>query len=106
MHHLVRVLGQMRVNKSERYRGEMRGDKKLGVVIGQIRRVLSTAFVWVQALCLLARLSQLGPHAREAAQRRAAAQHGEVAHRAEGQGHWLAHVRGRGLSRVGMVFTP
>ena len=70
------------------------------------RSVLSIAFVRAQALCLLAHLSQLGPHAREAANRRAAAQHGEVARRAEAQGHWLAHVRGRGLSRVGMVFTP
>ena len=47
-----------------------------------------------------------GPHAREAAERRAAAQQGEAARRAEAQGHWLAHVRGRGLSGVGMVFTP
>ena len=106
MHHLIRTLGEHRVLKAERSHGEMREDRKLGVVIGHIRRVLSSAFVRAQGLCLLSRLRQLGPHARGAAERRAAAQQGEAARRAEAQGHWLAHVRGRGLSRVGMVFTP
>ena len=78
----------------------------MGVVMGQIRRVLSCAFVRAQSLCLLARLGQLGPGARSAAERRHAAQRGEAARRREVESYWQAHVKGRGLSSIGMVFTP
>ena len=106
LHQLIKVLAEQRVLMRSRARGEVCGEDTLGVVVGQIRRVLSCAFVRVNALCLLARIGQLGPGARSAAQRRNAALRGEAARRRELEGHWLAHVRGRGLSRVGMVFVP
>ena len=74
--------------------------------MGQIRRTLSCAFVRAQSLCLLARLGQLGPGARTAAERRGVAQRGEISRRREAQAHWLAHIRGRGLGRAGIVFVP
>ena len=78
----------------------------MGFVMGQIRRNLSCAFVRAQYLCLLARLGQLGPRARTAAERRAIAQRVEISRRREAQAHWLAHIRGPGQGRSGMVFVP
>ena len=106
LHHLIKTLGEQRILNRERSRGEVLGSEHLGVVIGQIRRVLSCAFVRAQALCLLSRLGQLGPGARAAAERRVAAKRGEAARRREVEAHWHAHVRGRGMSSVGMLFTP
>ena len=53
-----------------RAQGQESGDGMLGKVMGEIRRAFSVAVVRSQALCLLERLSQLGPGARAAAQRR------------------------------------
>ena len=49
---------------------------------------------------------QLGPGARAAAERRRHALRAETARRREAQAHWKAHIKGRGLGRVGMVFIP
>ena len=98
-------MGEQRVLRREKASGMLRGDETLGVTIGHIRRVLSCAFVRSQSLCLLARIGQLGPGARPAAARRVAAQRGEEVRRLEALANWQATVRGRGLSRVGMVFT-
>ena len=105
-HHLIKVLGEQRVTKQERSRGVVRGDQQLGVVIGQIHRVLSCSFVRSQALCLISRLGQLDPGAKSAADRQAAAQQCEYARRQEAQANWNSQVMGRGLSRIGMLFTP
>ena len=91
---------------SYRTRGWEGGDGELGQVMGQIRRILSCCFIRAQSLCLLARLCQLGPGARAAADRRVVSQKAEVARQREAQAHWLAHVRGRGLGRKGMIFVP
>ena len=72
----------------------------------QTRRILFCCFVRSQSLCLLARLGQLGPGARAAAERRVLAQKVEIARKREAQAHWLAHVRGRGLVRKGIIFIP
>ena len=79
---------------------------KLGQVIGSIRRRLSCTFIRAQALCLLSRIGQLGPGAKAAAQRREDAMRADTARRREAQAHWQAHIKGRGLGRVGMVFIP
>ena len=74
--------------------------------IGQLRRKLSSVFIKAQSLCLISRLGQLGPGARVAAERRSDARRAETDRRREAQAHWQAHVRGRGLGRVGMLFVP
>ena len=85
--------------------GLVSGPEQLGVVIGQIRRILSCSFVRAQGLCLLSRLRQLGPGARSAAERRAAAKQGQAVRRLELEAQWSAQVQGRGLNKVGMLFT-
>ena len=54
----------------DRAQGREAGEGMLGKVMGEIRRSFSVAIVRSQALCLLDRLSHLGPGARAAAQRR------------------------------------
>ena len=106
MHQLIKVLAQQRVAYRDKSRGTISEPDHLSVVIGQIRRVLSCTFVRAQGLCLLQRLTQLAPGARGAAERRAGAKRQEAVRRLELVSQWQAQVRGRGLNRVGMIFTP
>ena len=106
LHSLVSIVGNNLVAAKARARGWEAGEGELGQVIGQIRRQLSCCFVRSQALCLLSRIGQLGPGAKAAAHRRSDALRAETARRREGQAHWQAHVKGRGLGRAGMVFIP
>lgn len=57
-----------------RARGWTGGDGELGQTLGQIRRILSCNFVRSQAIYLCARLGQLGPGAKLAAERKGLAQ--------------------------------
>ena len=104
MHALVKLLAESRVAARSRARGYEVGDGEYSFVVGQVRRVLSCSFVRSQALCLLARLGQVGAGARGAADRRAGAQRAEHVRRQEAEGAWLANVRGMGVT--GMVFIP
>ena len=76
-------------------------DAFLGKLMGDTRRATSTVVVRSQAMCLLERISQLGPGARAAAQRRQATLRLEERRRRERQAYSQAHER-RG--RVGRVF--
>ena len=49
LHQLIKVLAEQRVLMRSRARGEVCGEDTLGVVVGQIRRVLSCAFVRANA---------------------------------------------------------
>ena len=87
---------ECRVGARTRARGREGPDWELGEVISQMRRSLSLDFVRAQALCLVARLGQLGDGARAAANRRAQAAMEEEARQREQLAHYQAHVRGRG----------
>ena len=106
LHALVTIVGNSMVAAKARARGWEGGEGELGQVIGQLRRRLSCTSIRAQALCLLSRLGQLGPGARAAADRRGDALRAETARRREAQAHWQAHIKGRGLGRVGMMFVP
>ena len=106
LHTLVSMIGKNMVEARGRERGWEGGEGEMGQVIGQIRRKLSCTFIRAQSLCLLARIGQLGPGAKIAAERRSEAKRAETARRREAQAHWQAHIRGRGLGRVGMLFVP
>ena len=70
MHSLIKVMGETKVAAQARDRGRPASDNELGVVMAQIRKYLSTAFVRAQGLCLINRLCFLGEGARAAAGRR------------------------------------
>ena len=103
---MVKVMAESRVAANSRARGLAAEEGELGSVTGQIRRVLSCSFQRAQALCLIAQLRQVGPGARGAADKRAAAKRAEFARQQEAVGVWLPNVRGRGANRSGMVFVP
>ena len=86
-----------------RAQGWEAGPGQLGKVVGEIRRAMSVTIVRANSLCLLERLSQLGPGARAAAQRRQAALHLEERRRQERQAFDLAW-QARRSSRVGRAF--
>ena len=80
------------------------GPGQLGKIMGDIRRALSVTIVRANAMCLLERLSQLGPGAGAAAKRRQVALRLEERRRQDRQAHDLAW-QARGASRVGRAFV-
>ena len=106
LHNLVRTLAETRVGARTRARGREGPDWELGEVMGQIRRNLSLDFVRAQALCLIARIGQLGEGAQAAGKRREQAVKEEERRKRERLAHHLAHVRGRGLGREGEIYVP
>ena len=106
MHSLVRVLAESKVALVSRARGWEGSDKELGMYMSQIRKYLSTAFIKAQSLCLINRLAHLGEGAKAAAARRVLAKRLDEGRRRDRMAHFLAHMRGRGLSREGQVFVP
>ena len=74
-------------------------------MMGEVRRAMSVTVVRSQALCLLERLSQLGPGARAAGERRRVIQRLEEERRRQAQAYHLVY-QNRGLSRIGRAFIP
>ena len=105
LHELVRTLAECRVAGRVRARGQEASDWELGEAMGQIRRALSLDAVRAQSLCLLARLCYLGEGAHAAADRRQQAAREEESRRRDQMAHYIAHIRGRGVSRAGEVFS-
>ena len=105
-HALIKVLRETKVAAQARARGRPASDNELGVVISQIRKFLSTAFIRAQSLCLLNRLCFLGKGAKEAAGRRDLARRLEISRKRDLQAHYQAHIRGSGLARSGLIFVP
>ena len=67
---MVKTLAETQVAVKARSMGREASDNELGVVIRQVRKYLSTAFIRAQSLCLLNRLGYLGEGAKAAAGRR------------------------------------
>ena len=105
LHSLVKTIAETKVANKARSLGRDLSDKELGIVVTQVRKYLSTSFIRAQGLCLLNRLCFLGEGAREAAGRRDLARRLEEDRRRERLAHYMAHVRGHGLSREGHIFV-
>ena len=105
LHSLVKVLGDCKVAKQARDTGREASDNELGIIISQMRKYLSTAFVRAQSLCLINRLANLGEGAKAAAGRRSLAKKLELGRKREREASYQAHIRGMGLSRIGQMFV-
>ena len=105
LHSLVKVLAETKLAAKARSLGRQMSDKELGVIVNQVRKYLSTSFIRAQSLCLINRLSFLGEGAQAAAGRRIVARQLEEGRRRERQASYMAHIRGRGLSREGQIFV-
>ena len=81
------------------------GTRELGKVVVELRRAISVQVVRSQVLCLLERLSQFGPGARAAGERRKMGHRVEETRRRQAQAYHLAH-RNMGPCRVGRAFVP
>ena len=55
LHELIKLLGKQRVKAQARARGRPAPDREQGIVVSQIRRVLSTTFDRAHKTCLLSR---------------------------------------------------
>ena len=105
LHQLLKLFAESRVENSARGRGYMSGEGELGQVMGDIRRCTSVTIVRAQALCLLERLSHMGPGARAAGERRKILERLQERQRQQRQAYNVAQ-QSRGLSRVGRAFIP
>ena len=104
LHQLLLIFAESRMAALSRAQGWEASDGQLGKVVGKIRRSMSVTAVQANAMCLLERLSQLGPGAGAAARRRAGALQLEERRRQDRQAFDLAW-RERGASRVGRAFV-
>ena len=105
LHSLIRLLGEQRVTARARAQGRPASNRDLGIATSQIRRMLSTSFIRAQSSCMLSRVGFLGKGGAAAGERRSLMMRKEESYRKEQEANYLAHVRGRGLSRVGACFT-
>ena len=60
VHELVHVLANSRLKAEGMQQGRQTESGELGVLVGQIRRILSVTAVRAQAECLLSRLRNVG----------------------------------------------
>ena len=104
LHQLLKTFAESRAAALSRSQGWEVGPGQLGKIMGEIRRALSVTIVRANAMCLLERLSQLGPGAGAAAKRRQVALRLEERRRQDRQAHDLAW-QARGASRVGRAFV-
>ena len=101
LHKLIQVIAESRVNSVGLLRGKKCSDVELGCVVGQVRRMLSSANVRAQGLFLLARMSQAGEGVGLAAKRRRWAAVEEDRMRRERQAQWVSRLKGRNIVRRG-----
>ena len=80
-------------------------DTELGLVVTQVRKYLSVAFVRAQSLRLVNRPGFIGEGAKAASGRRELVKRLEKGRRRERQAHFLVYARGQGLTRIGQLFV-
>ena len=101
LHHLIQRLAESKVGAMGLRSGRQGTDEELGVVVGQLRRSLSTTCVRAQAQCLISRLQCIGKGFAQAAKRRKWAALEDQKMRQERQAQWVGKDRGRNLVRKG-----
>ena len=101
LHKFMQVLAESKVTAMGLARGRQGTEVEMGIVVGQVRRMLSTVNVRAQAQCLLTGMSQVGEGVGQAAKRRQWAAAEEERMRKERMAQWLGRVRGRNIVRRG-----
>ena len=101
LHGLVQLLAESKVKAMGLFRGREGTEAELGLLVGQIRRMISTVNVRAQAQCLLTRMNSIGEGVSQAAKRRRWAVIEEEKMRKERLIQWESRVRGRNIIRRG-----
>ena len=91
---LMERMAESRVTMVARRDGRELSDHEKGVVVGQLRRQLSTASIRAASNCLLDRMQQCGEGAQMAAKRREWSAWMEEVMKKEREVQWLAKLRG------------
>ena len=82
------------------------GEGKRSLIMGQVRRHLSTAFIKAVSLCTINRVANAGPGPRAAAKRREVFLREEEGMRRERRAQWTSEVERGGIRKVGIHFFP
>ena len=101
LNNLLDKMAESRVAMVARRDGRDLSENEKGVVIGQLRRQLSTASIRAASNCLLDRMQQCGQGAQMAAKRREASTWREEVMKQEREVQWLAKLRGGQLVQKG-----
>ena len=102
VHELVHLLANSRLKAEGLQQGRESAKGELGVVVGQVRRILSVTAVRAQAECLLSRLRSVGSGAGAAYGRRQGIMREEVNWARERQAQVVGRRQGRKVVRRGM----
>ena len=103
-HKLLRELVEAKVEKEARARGRESSAGELGKAMGETRIATSVVVLRGQQLCLLERLSFLGPGVKAAGEKRALALRLQERRKRDAQAYCLAHDS-RGTRGVGRAFV-
>ena len=103
-HMLIEQMADSRVSLVSRREGRQMSEKERGIVIGQLRRQLSTTSLRAGTQCLLDTMHQCGEGASITAKRREVCLQQEERMREERQLQWLAKLRGGQVVRKGQFF--
>ena len=101
LHSLVQTIAESKVNAMGLSRGREGTEAELGVVVGQVMRMLSTASVRAQAQCFLTRMDNVVEGVGQAAKRRKWATVQEEKMRKERLAQWIGRVKGINIVRRG-----
>ena len=104
-HMLLEQMADSRVNLVSRREGRQMSDQERAVVVGQLRRQLSTASIRAASLCLLDRVHQCGEGAALAAKRREFNLVLEDRMKEERELQWLTKLRGGQIVQKGQFFA-
>ena len=105
LHQLVGLFAACRGKCMEESTGCATSAGEMSLIIGQIRRKLSTAFTWANALCTLHRVASVCPGSQAASQRREWALREEEAMKRERRAYWGAFL-GAKVENGGINFFP
>ena len=105
LHWFIQTCAEARAAYISRSSGQEVSEKKLGTIVSQYRRLVSTTACRAQAQCLLERISLITPEAKAAADRRALTMRRDEQLRQERQSQWMAQLSRPGAGKRGDCHT-
>ena len=105
LHWFIQTCAEARAAHISRTSGQDVSEKKLGTIVSQYRRLVSTTACRAQALCLLERISLITPEAKAAADRRVLTMRRDEQLRQERRSQWMAQLSRPGAGKRGDCHT-
>ena len=101
LHSIVQTCAEARVAHLCRSTGRQETERMLGQFVSQFRRLISTCAVRASAMCTLARVKEISPAAKAAANRRQTTMRLEREMLQERRAQWMASLQGPGWAKRG-----